>query len=675
MSPKTERVTGRDTDRIAELRALIRHHDERYYVDDRPEIADAEYDALKRELTTLESAHPELATSDSPTVRPGGRPAAGFPPLVHVVPMLSLDDVFSREELAAWLDRVERAVGRVDLVCELKIDGVAVSLTYERGALVRGGTRGDGTIGEDLTRNLRGVRGVRERLALADPPPLVEVRGEIILPIAAFEQLNRTATGGRAFANPRNAAAGSLRQKDPTITASRGLELVCWGLGAFEPRPTRRHSEELEWIRSAGLPARSEARICSDLAQVGEYLDEWQAKRHSLPFAIDGVVVKVDELRHRAELGATARAPRWAVAYKFPAEERTTRVQRIVVNTGRSGKVTPFAVLEPVAVGGATISLATLSNEDEVRRKDVREGDTVIVRRAGDVRPEVVAPVLADRPPDSAPWLFPSACPSCGTTLVRKPDEADWRCPNRAACPSQGVQWLDHFAEVMEIDGLGERTAWALIEAGLVADPGDLYLLDAEKLRALPGFGARSAEKLVRAIAASARRPLWRLLVALNIRHVGPTIARSLAREFPALERMSSATPESLSAIAGLGRTIARSVSEYFAEERNRAMIAKMIGAGVAPETDPRPEGPLAGKTVVLTGTFKSFSREEAERRAEAAGAAVAGSVSRRTDFVVVGVEPGATKLDRARALGTELIEEEEFVRRLQELPRSGASE
>lgn len=657
---------SQEAERIAELRALVRHHDERYYLDDRPEIADAEYDVLKRELTTLESANPELVTPDSPTARPGGRPAAGFPPLVHVVPMLSLDDVFSREELAAWLERVERAVGRVDLVCELKIDGVAISLTYEHGALVRGGTRGDGTIGEDLTKNLRGVRGVLERLALAEPPALVEVRGEVILPIAAFEELNRVTPGARAFANPRNAAAGSLRQKNAAISASRGLELVCWGLGASEPRRSRRHSEELEWLRAAGLPARSEARICRDLAQVSAYLDEWQAKRHSLPFAIDGVVVKVDELHHRAELGATARAPRWAVAYKFPAEERTTRVLRIVVNTGRSGKVTPFAMLEPVAVGGATISLATLSNEEEVRRKDVREGDTVIVRRAGDVRPEVVAPVLAERPVDAVPWQFPSSCPSCGATLVRKPDEADWRCPNRAACPSQGVQWLDHFAEVMEIDGLGERTAWALIEAGLVSDPGDLYRLDAEKLRTLPGFGARSAEKLVRSIAAAARRPLWRLLVALNIRHVGPTVARSLARAFPSLEALAAAAPEAISAIAGIGRTIARSVSEYFAEERNRAMIANMVAAGVAPEADPRPDGPLAGKTVVLTGTFHHFSREEAERRAEAAGAAVAGSVSRRTDFVVVGAEPGATKLDRARALGTELIDEEEFARRLQ---------
>lgn len=656
--------------RIAELRALVRHHDERYYVEDRPEIADAEYDALKRELRALESAHPELMDLSSPTARPGGRPAAGFPPLLHTAPMLSLEDVFSREELRAWLDRVERAVGPVELVCELKIDGVAVSLTYEDGVLVRGGTRGDGTVGEDVTTNLRGVRGVPERLEpdllSAHPPPRrVEVRGEVLLPVATFEALNRSLSGARAFANPRNAAAGSLRQKDPTITAARGLELLCWGVGTCEPRPALRHSDELRWLRAAGLHVPPSERICRTLAEVTDYLDEQLAKRPALPFAIDGVVIKVDSLHQRAELGATAKAPRWAVAYKFPAEERTTLLRRIVVNTGRSGKVTPFAVLEPVSVGGATLSLATLSNEDEVRRKDVREGDTVIVRRAGDVRPEVIGPVLAARPKDVVPWQFPSVCPSCGATLVRAPGEADWRCPDRAGCPSQGVQWLDHFAEVMEIDGLGERTAWALLDAGLVRDPGDLYHLTAAQLQELPGFGARSAEKLLRSIGASRGRPLWRLLVALNVRHVGPQIARALAREFPTLAALTAADPADLAAVEGIGPAIAGSVRAYFADERHRAMLDKMVRAGVAPEPVPEPSGPLAGKIVVLTGTFTSMSREEAERRVEAAGAVVASSVSRKTHFLVVGQDPGATKLERARALGIEPIDETELLRRL----------
>ncbi len=654
---------------IDELRARVRYHDERYYVDDRPELADAEYDVLKRELRTLEAAHPELDSPQSPTARPGGRPAAGFLPLPHVVPMLSLEDVFSMVELAAWLDRVTRQVGPVDLVCELKIDGVAVSLVYEHGVFVRGGTRGDGTIGEDLTANLRQVAGVHERLqppaSGAALPALLEVRGEVLLPVATFTRLNQDSSGSRLFANPRNAAAGSLRQKDPAITATRGLELLCWGVGVMRPQHISHHCAELAWLRDVGLPARPEEQLCHTLDEVKEYLEKWLARRHELPYAIDGVVVKVDALHHRAELGTTARVPRWAVAYKFPAEERTTLLRQIVVNTGRTGKVTPFAVLEPVFVGGATVSLATLSNQDEVQRKDVREGDTVLVRRAGDVRPEVIGPVLAARPAHAVPWVFPTICPSCNTPLVRKAGEADWRCPNRAGCASQGAQWLDHFAEVMEIDGLGERTAWALLEAGLVADPGDLYLLDAPKLRTLPGVGARSADKLLQQIAASRGRPLWRLLVALNVRHVGPQVARRLALAFPSLEALTAATREQLAGVEGIGHAIAGAVADQLTDERTRIMIEKMVRAGVAPEVIPEPSGPLAGKIVVLTGTFTSLSREDAERRVEAAGAVVAGSVSRKTSFVVLGADPGATKLSRAQALGTELIDEAELLRRL----------
>lgn len=671
-SPQSQAAPASASQRIAVLRSQVRYHDERYHVEDRPELADAEYDALKRELTELEALHPELLSPASPTQQPGGRPSAGFGQLHHQVPMLSLEDVFSRAELAAWHERVVRAVGPVELVCELKIDGVAVSLIYENGVLVRGGTRGDGWVGEDVTENLRGVAGVAGvigRLPASGgevaPPELLEVRGEVLLPKAAFERLNRESSGRQLFANPRNAAAGSLRQKDPAITAGRGLELLCWGIGVMQPQRLPHHMGELAWLRQAGLPARPEERLCRTLDEVGLYLDEWLARRPALPYDIDGVVVKVDSLHHRAELGTTAKAPRWAVAYKFPAEERTTLLKQIVVNTGRSGKVTPFAVLDPVFVGGATVSLATLSNADEVQRKDVREGDTVLVRRAGDVRPEVIGPVLAKRPPNAVPWTFPSVCPACQTPLVRASGEADWRCPNRAGCASQGVQWLDHFAEVMEIDGLGERTAWALLSAGLVSDPGDLYLLDAPKLRTLSGVGARTAEKLLQSIAASRGRPLFRLLIALNIRHVGPQAARRIAREFPTLEALAAASPEALAQVEGIGPTIAAAVSDYFADPRNQSMLEKMRGGGLAPQLAPEPTGPLAGKTVVLTGTFSSISREEAERRAAAAGALVAGSVSRKTDFVVVGSEPGATKLSRAQALGIELIDEAELLRRI----------
>jgi DNA ligase (NAD+) len=655
--------------RVEELRAQIRFHDQKYFVADAPILSDAEYDALKRELVALETDFPELVTPDSPTQRVGGRAAAGFPPLVHHVPMLSLDNVFDRTELTAWLERVERSAGRsVALTCELKIDGIAVSLVYEDGRLAHGGTRGDGFVGEDVTENLRHVSGLPTRLD-GDVPRLLEVRGEVHLPIDRFQALN--ASGARAFANPRNAAAGSLRQKDPSVTAARGLALVVYGTGRVEPRPSRGHFDELMWLRTLGLPADPRARRAAGVEEVLAYCDEILAERPRLGLAIDGVVVKVDEFAVRAELGATAKAPRWAVAYKFPAEERTTRVRLITVNTGRSGKVTPFAVLEPVFVGGATLSLANLNNADDVARKDIRERDTVIVRRAGDVRPEVVAPVLERRPADSTPWIFPSVCPSCGTTLVRKPGEADWRCPNRAGCPSQGRMWLDHFAEVMEIEHLGEATAALLLERELVRDPGDLYLLDGAQLATLPGFGNKSVQRLLAAIAASKSQPLWRLLVALNIRHVGPQTARVLARAFPSLSALRAAPLDALTAVESIGPTIAQSVHDFLREPEHVALVDTLEGAGVKAR-DEAPSGPLAGKTVVLTGNFRHFSREAAERAVEAAGATVASSVSRKTDFLVAGTEPGGTKLERARALHTEIIDEAELLRRLQIAPSEG---
>jgi DNA ligase (NAD+) len=632
--------------RIEELRELIAHHDRRYHGEDRPEISDAEYDALVRELQQLQGERPPLPEA-----------AAGFAPFPHLQPMLSLDNVFSPDELRAWWQRLEKALpGQpLRLGCEPKVDGVAVSLLYENGRFVRGGTRGDGSVGEDVTENLRSL----VPQTIADAPARIEVRGEVVLPAAAFEKLNQSVD--RPFANPRNAAAGSLRQKDASVTAARGLQLLVYGAGRVEPRRARLHSEELAWLARSLLTV--EHRQVSSVEEVLACCDEWLARRHSLPWGIDGVVIKLDAFAQRDELGATARAPRWAVAYKFPAEERTTRVRAIVVNTGRSGKVTPFAVLVPVSVGGATITLCNLSNEDEVRRKDVRVGDMVFVRRAGDVRPEVVGPVLELRPPDAEPWVFPRVCPSCNTPLQRKPGEADWRCPNKQNCPSQGVEWLDHFAEWMEIDHVGRSTAAQLLDRELVRDPADLYFLDAAKLKGIRGFGEKSIQRLLRSIDGARARPLWKLLVALNIRHVGPSVARILARAFPSLAELAAAPLPFLHQLEGVGPAIAQSVHDWFAQ--NQALVDKLQRAGVRGEGAEAPAGPLQGKTVVFTGDFSSLSREAAQRRAEEAGAFVGGSVSKRTDFLVVGSEPGATKLARARALGIEEVTEAEFLRRL----------
>jgi DNA ligase (NAD+) len=674
--------------RAAELRAQIADHDGRYAAG-RPIVADAEYDALVAELRGLEAAFPSLRTPASPTARVADRlPEGGFPPLSHGAPMLSLDNVFSADELRAWLARVYEGTGaQPALSCELKMDGVAVSLVYEEGVFVRGGTRGDGTLGEDLTANLRGVRGVLARLgssptigeasgAAAAPPRLIEVRGEVYLPEEDFARLNASlaasspergnaANGGRRFANPRNAAAGSLRQRDPTAAAARGLHFVVWGTGRVEPRRHRRHSEELDALAELGFAVDSKRRVVADVDGVLAYVAEMQAQRHALGFEIDGVVVKVDAFAERNELGATAKAPRWAVAYKFPAEERTTRMPRIMVNTGRSGKVTPFAVLDPIFVGGATVSLANLNNEDDVARKDLREGDLVVVRRAGDVRPEVVAPVVEERPPGSVPWQFPRTCPSCGTALVRKPGEADWRCPNSAGCPSQSMEWLIHFAETLEIDGIGYATARALFDRELVRDPGDLFFLERSGLIG-PGVGPKTGDKLLAAIDRARAQPLWRWLCALNLRHVGASTARLLARVFPSLSELRAATPEQLSAIEGIGPVVAASVHDWFADAGHASLVDKLERGGVRPVAD-QARGPLAGKTIVLTGEFASLSREEATRRAEAAGAFVAGGVSKRTDFVVAGEQPGATKMKRAHALGSEIIDEAEFLRRLNE--------
>ena len=657
--------------RVEELRERLNHHAYRYYVLDEPEISDAEYDELMQELGRLEETFPELITPDSPTQRVGITPADLFAPVEHRSPMLSLDNAFSLEELDAWAVRVERGVGiGVRYSCELKIDGVAVALTYERGSLTRAGTRGDGRVGEDITANVRTVRSVPQRLLVKDPPPYLEVRGEIYLPVKAFERLNEELLSAeqRPFANPRNAAAGSLRQKDPRVSAGRPLALWVHSFGYAEGVRFDSHSGFLAWCGEAGLPVAPTGEVKEDLPGVVDYLKHWEEHRHGVDWEIDGVVVKVDQVGLQDELGATSHAPRWAIAYKFPPEERTALLRKIDVHTGRTGKVTPFAVLEPVFVGVVTITYATLHNEDEVRRKDVREGDTVIVRRAGDVIPEIVGPVLSKRRKGARRWRFPTTCSSCGTELVRAEGEADHRCPN-TACPSRNVEWLFSFASrgAMDIDGLGYMTGMQLLDRGLVKDPADVFSLTAEDLAQLEGFADKSIQNLLASIERSKDQPIWRLLVALNVRHVGTHVAQVLALAFGSIDALAQATVERVDDVPEIGPEIARSVHDWFHDRANRALVAKLRKAGVRmadPTSEREGPRPLEGKTIVLTGGLEILSREEATAAAQAAGARVASTVSKKTDFVVAGENPGS-KLAKAEQLGVEVVDEGEFLRRL----------
>jgi DNA ligase (NAD+) len=669
---RDERDLARAKLRVEELREQLNHHNYRYHVLDDPEISDAEYDELMRELRSHEERFPELVTPDSPTQRVGASPGDLFAPVRHRARMMSLDNVFSQEELDAWGKRVERVMGSgARYACELKIDGIAVALTYEDGLYVRGATRGDGETGEDITANIRTVRSIPTRLRLSDPPPLLEVRGEVYLPVKAFERLNEdlASQGARVFANPRNAAAGSLRQKDPSVTASRPLSLWCHGLGRAEGMRFESHSQSLEWVREAGLPVDPNIRVVESLEEVHAFARHWQEHRHSVDYEIDGGVVKVDQIGFQEELGATSKAPRWAIAYKFPPEERTTKLKKIQIHIGRTGKATPFAFLEPVFVSGVTVSTATLHNADEVARKDVREGDTVIVRRAGDVIPEVVGPVPSKRPKSSRRWRMPKKCIACGTPLVRDEGAVDYRCPNRRGCPMQGIEALFHFASrgAMDIEHLGYKTGQILMDRGWVEDWADVYLLTADQLAELPGFKERSIENLLSSIEGSKDRPLWRLLVALNIRHLGSTGAQLLARAFPSMDALVATTEEELASVDGVGPVIARSIVEWFGDEENRALVEKLRAAGVRmedPVAEAPPEGPLTGKTVVLTGGLDSMSREEATEAAERAGAKVTSNVSKKTDFVVAGESPGS-KLAKAEQLGVEVVDEAEFLSRL----------
>ena len=658
--------------RADQLRAEIEHHNVRYYQLDEPEVSDAEYDAKVRELAAIEEAHPELRTPESPTQTVGAPPSPLFSEVAHLTPMMSLDNAVSLEELLAWGKRMERFVsGDVDFVCELKIDGVAISLLYEEGRYVRAATRGDGRVGEDITPNVATIDVVPSELA-GDPPRRLEVRGEVYMPLSAFEELNKRQAeeGGRLFANPRNAGAGSLRQKDPGVTASRRLGFWAYQVGTVEGGPVLgRHSEVLDYLKDVGFPVNPEVTTLPSLAEVHAFCRHWLEHRHDLDYEIDGVVVKVDDLAQRRELGATSKAPRWAIAYKFPPEERTTLLRNIMVSIGRTGKATPFAELEPVFVGGSTVGLSTLHNEDQVRKKDVRPGDTVIVRKAGDVIPEVVGPVLSLRPEGLPAWTFPTECPVCGGPLVRLPGQSDTFCTN-ADCPAQRQGRIEHFASrgAMDIEGLGERTVRLLVHEGLVSDVGDIYTLDFGRVRQLEGFGEISVRNLGDAVERSKQRPLANLLAGLNIPHLGVTGSQVLARAMGHLDRIMAASVEELSAVEGIGPTIAVSVRQFFDNERNRTVIEKLRAAGVNFEGpgDPDVRQTLVGASVVVTGTLERWSREAAEEAIKSRGGKAPGSVSKKTTAVVVGEAPGAAKLAKARDLGVPLLDEKGFERLLE---------
>src|SRR5579875_728568 len=658
--------------RAEELRRLIAYHNHRYFDLDDPEVTDAEFDELVAELSAIEQEHPELVTESSPTQTVGGSATELFAEGRHRTPMMSLDKTTTYDELLAWGRRMERYIsGPVAFVCELKLDGLAMSLLYEGGRLTRAATRGNGEVGEDVTANVTTVRAVPKQLP-AGAAEVLEVRGEIYMTVSAFEELNRqqAESGGRRFINPRNAAAGSLRQKDPLVTATRDLSFCAYQLGDVVGGPAfEYHHETMEWLRRLGFPVSEHTETVASLEEVDRYCRKWAERRHSIDFEIDGVVVKVDNLAQRRELGATSHAPRWAIAYKFPPEEKTTLLRDIMVSIGRTGKATPFAVLEPVLVGGAKVSLATLHNEDQVRIKDVRPGDTVVVRRAGDVIPEVRGPVLSLRPPGLAPWAFPKACPICGSPLQRLDGEADTYCIN-VDCPGQQVQRIAHFASrgAMDIEGLGERTVALFTKEGLLSDVADIYSLDFDRVRKLEGFGELSVANLAAAIEASKSRPLANLLFALSIRHLGANTSQLLARAFGHFDRIIAASEEEIARVEGIGPVIAASVKRFVDLPRNREVIERLRSAGLNFEGPKQPSlrQTLAGKSVVVTGTLARWSREDAEAAIKARGGKAPGSVSRNTTALVVGADPGSAKLSKATELGVPVLDEAGFERLLE---------
>ena len=695
-------------DRIQELRTLIRHHEERYYVHSAPEISDYEFDQLLKELEQLEADNPDLVTVDSPTQRVGGRLVEGFATVEHAQPMLSLDNAYSEEELRAFDERVRRGLGEsgaipesVTYVAELKIDGLSIALTYEDGRLVRGATRGDGARGEDVTSNVRTIRTIP--LALRNGAGgRIEVRGEVYLPRKAFERINkeREESGEPLFANPRNAAAGTMRNLDPKLVAKRGLSAFVYQLIPTNDTDGRRattsvvaatasvvaalahHADTLGTLRAWGLPVEPHWKRCTGIDELLAFCHEWAERRRTLDFETDGVVVKVDELRLRERLGRTSKFPRWAIAFKFPAEQATTILKQIAVNVGRTGAVTPYAVLEPVKLAGSTISMATLHNADDVARKDLREGDTVIIEKGGDVIPKVVAPVVSKRVPGAVPWVMPAECPACGSHLHRPEGEVVWRCEN-TSCPAKLQRGLEHFASrsAMNIEGFGESLVAQVIETGMVKDYADLYALTVDQLANLTStsvrgdgkaiarkFGEKNAAKVVHQIERSKNNEFWRLIYGLGIRHVGERAAQVLARAFWTMDGLYAATTEQLQQTPEIGPVLAESVRSYLDEPRNRELIERLRAAGIEMEIPPdqrverKREGPLTGKTFVITGTLASMSREAATAAIEGLGGKVAGSVSRKTTAVIVGAEAGS-KAEKARELGIEMLDEAGFLK------------
>jgi DNA ligase (NAD+) len=649
--------------RVLELRTIIDRANRQYYVLDQPEITDAEYDALFRELTDLESQYPELITPDSPTQRVGGPPSDAFAKVTHRTPMLSLANAFDRDEVREFDKRLRRALGdvKVEYVTELKIDGLAMSLLYEDGRYKIGATRGDGYVGEDVTPNVKTIPSVPLSVTIpSEFPRAFEVRGEVYMPKRSFQRLNAelAAEGKPLFANPRNAAAGAVRQLDPRITARRRLDTFIYALDP--PGGAKSQEQILTRLDEMGFHVNTNRRTHADIDAVIGFLDEWQQKRDELDYGIDGIVIKVNDLGQQAELGFVSRSPRWALAFKFPPEQAETVVEEIKVYVGRTGAITPVAWLTPVQIGGVTVSRATLHNEDEVARKDVRPGDQVIIQRAGDVIPEVVRVLKEKRSKSSRPWHMPKKCPECGTDLVREPGEAATRCIN-PTCPAQVLEHLRHFVGSLDIEGLGYATLQQLIDRKLVKDPADLYHLTKEQLLTLEGFADKSAQNLLDRIAASKSTTFLRFLAALGIGHVGWTMAGLLADHFGTLDRLQPASIEELLAIGGVGPTVAEDVYEYFQRPESRRLIERLLAAGIEIKKPERREGPLSGKTFVLTGTLSSLTRGQAEERIKELGGSIGPGVSKKTDYLVAGAEPGS-KLEKAQRLKVPILDETAFL-------------
>lgn len=686
-------TTSSIEERIAVLRDTIRQHNYRYYVLDDPIVSDAEYDALLRELRELEAAHPDLITPDSPTQRVGATPAERFAKVQHREPMLSLGNAFGESDLRAWRDRIVKLLGadaRICYVVEPKIDGLAMAITYEQGRLALAATRGDGLIGEDVTANVRTVKSVP--LVLHEPgsttdnvpptiPPRIEVRGEIYMRIADFERLNeqQAQLGEKVFANPRNGAAGSLRQLDSTITASRPLRFFAYAVGPVEGVTLRSQWQTLQYLRALGFPVNPDIRRLEDFDEVVAYCAQWMSRRDTLPYEADGVVIKVDSFAQQRELGVVARDPRWAIAFKFPAREATTTLRDIVINVGRTGKLNPNAVLDPVNIGGVTVSNATLHNEDYIVSRDIRIGDRVTIKRAGDVIPQVIGPLTGARTGNEQPWRMPTHCPVCGTPVVRHPGEADTYCPNRY-CPEQIVRSVEHWVSqgAMDIVGMGERQARQFVERGFIKDVADLYTLTAESFEGIEGYGPKRIQNLLQGIAASKQRQLQRVIFALGIPNVGSTLAQTLADHYGSLDALANAPAAELEAIEGIGPHVAQNIAAYFADPGNRALIAKLKQVGVQPEPSATirrvaANGPLKDKAFVITGTLASMTRDEASALIQQAGGKVSGSVTKKTDYLVVGDEPGGSKYTRAQQLGISILDESALLKLVQPADFNGS--